>query len=209
MIKNVVFDMGGVLIDLYPERMYAACTALMLEGASFGYSTQDMLGNGGDSPLHAYECGQLTTEQFLDSMLQYCRPGVTRQQAADSTFAIMGDIPARRLDAIRTLRKKGYHTYLLSNIQDMHWTFIRDTYLGDTTQLFDATILSHEVGATKPDAPIYEALLRTGINPSESLYFDDVEVNVEGGLRHGLQAVLAVGDEWLPIVDQLPDLTQQ
>lgn len=221
MIRNVVFDMGGVLIDLHIDRMIEAFRKIADPDKMREMSVLDLLGNGGTSSLHDYECGLISTDEWIADMLSQCRPGTTVQQVLDASFAILGDIPEERLEAIRVLRDKGYHTYLLSNIQDAHWEYISSRWLGGISiptadggltpndyVLFDELILSQRVGHTKPDAEIYEALLsKTGIDPSESLYFDDVLPNVEGGLRVGLQAVEAKGNEWLPIVNALPELT--
>lgn len=205
MITTVIFDMGGVLIDL---DLHALVEAFMKIAAPSmkAMSAQDMLGNGGDSPLNAYEKGLISTEEYLDATLRDCREGVTREEVANATFAILKTIPQPRLDAIRKLREKGYTVYLLSNIQDLHWTRINEM-MGGWEQYFDKVFLSHEMHMVKPDDRIYEAVAEaTALVPADTLYIDDVEANVEGGRRAGWQAIQATGDEWLPIIRQLPQL---
>ena len=58
--------------------------------------------------------------------------------------------------------------------------------------------LSNEMGLAKPGLEIYEEMIRrTGMNPKESVYFDDLEQNVEAGKRAGLNAELVNRDEWM------------
>lgn len=211
--------MGGVLIDLSIDRMMAAFTKIADLERMPKYSALDLLGNGGHSALHEYECGHLSTDEWIEATLATCLPNTTHQQVIDASFAILGDIPAERLLAIRSLRKKGYRVFLLSNIQDLHWDYISTRYLGgidvagngfNDHTLFDDVVLSQRVGYTKPDSEIYEALLsRTGICPEESLYIDDVMANVEAGRRFGLCAAQATGNEWLDMVLSLPSLIEE
>lgn len=213
MIRNVVFDMGGVLIDLAVDRMIAAYGKLVDTAAISQLEKVDLLGNGSGSSLHDYECGLISTEEWVEDTLRSCRPGTTRQQVIDASFTILGEISEQRLDAIRRLRAKGYRTYLLSNIQDLHWDYISSRWLGgiDTPdrgvndhQLFDGLYLSQRIHHTKPDPEIYEAMIQdSGLVPEETLYFDDVKANIEGGLRFGLQAIQSTTDSWIQIVDKL------
>lgn len=205
MIKTVIFDMGGVLIDLDLKAVYMAFAAIANERMK-EMSPADMLGNGGESSLHDYELGNITTEEYLDSMLPFCKKGTTRDDVRRATFAILKTIPQQRLDAIKELREKGYRVYLLSNIQDMHWEYINEM-MGGWEQYFERVFLSQELHLTKPDDRIYQVVAEaTGLVPGETLYIDDVEANVEGGLRAGWQAIQATGDEWLQVVKALPRL---
>lgn len=205
MIKTVIFDMGGVLIDLDLKAVYMAFAAIANERMK-EMSPADMLGNGGESSLHDYELGNITTEEYIDSMLPFCKEGTTRDDVRRATFAILKTIPQQRLDAIKELREKGYRVYLLSNIQDMHWEYINEM-MGGWEQYFERVFLSQELHLTKPDDRIYQVVAEaTGLVPGETLYIDDVEANVEGGLRAGWQAIQATGDEWLQVVNALPRL---
>lgn len=207
MIKNVIFDMGGVLIDLDVRAMINEFATLVASPASTASIKEaDMLGNGGDSPLHEYELGNISTDEFLDSILYSCKPGTSREDVRRATFAILRDLPKHRLNAITSLRAKGYRVYLLSNIQDMHWEYINEL-MGGWELFFDAIFLSQRMHLTKPDPKIYSTLQEaTGILPEETLYIDDVAANVAGGAAAGWHAVQATGDEWLPIVAALPKL---
>lgn len=223
MIRNVVFDMGGVLIDLDVNACVKAFMCLSpnpmdtLERMKAG----DMLGNGGKTSLHDFELGNISTEEYLSGVLKECKTGTTLQMVSDATMTILKDIPTSRKQAILDLRAKGYHVYLLSNINDLHWPVCQakmEAPLPDANgkncsysinEFFHDLFLSHELHLCKPDSRIYDTLIaRTGIIPAETMYIDDVEENVQGGLKAGLQAVMATGDEWIPLVKALPTIVR-
>jgi putative hydrolase of the HAD superfamily len=85
--------------------------------------------------------------------------------------------------------------YLLSNTNDIHWRFIRERY-PHVLKAFDRLLVSHELGLEKPDAAIYEGVIRdSGYAPEEHLFIDDIAENVEGARAVGMDAVLHTDSE--------------
>jgi len=225
MIKNIVYDCGGVIIDIDPRKCLRAFAELAdKQKAEQTYysqrtlSPEDLAGDGGKSSLHDFQLGNISVEAFLDSVLPMCNPGTTRQQVIDATLSMILGLPDQRRRAILDARKKGYKVYLLSNMNDLHWPVCVDlferpleyegkTIMPKVEDYFDELFLSQRMHLCKPDPRIYEELQKaTGIVPEETLYIDDLQPNVDGGVAAGWKGVCDLGDGWIPMIEALPQL---
>ena len=87
--------------------------------------------------------------------------------------------------------------YLLSNTNDIHWSFIRERY-PHVLRPFDRLLVSHELGMEKPDPAIYEWVIRDSGHPTEAhLFIDDLPENVEGARSVGMDGILHTDSESL------------
>lgn len=206
-IKNVIFDLGGVLIDLNIRRSVEAFNALLDKDAittSSLPSAKDLLGGGESKLVKQYQRGEISTDQFVEQILTVCRPGTTREQVVDAWFAMLIGLPQHRLQRLIDLKKAGYRVYILSNINDLHveWTLRLFNQVG-MPQL-DGVFFSNEIHLDKPDQACYQYVIEhTGIRPDETLYIDDLTANIEAGRAAGLVTLQAEGDAWLSTVDEL------
>lgn len=204
MITDIIFDLGGVLLDLNMESIGEACKRLGINPELFfvkadeNNSSTVCQGISASKAITAYQVGQMTSEEFLRLVLSHCDEGITREDVIEAWNACIGQIPLYRLDMIKELRRKGYHTHLLSNTNDLHWEEIKRLYFseeGYTCQdLFDHVFVSHEVHLAKPNKEIYHLAVQEIGQPAEKcLFIDDALVNVEAAQREGLQGA------WLDI----------
>lgn len=135
------------------------------------------------------------TQDVIADMLDVLGKNISYEELEPLIISLAGKLPKSRLELITRLRKT-HRVLLLSNINDILWECaVRDMkkfgYTPD--DLFDTTFLSFEMGIAKPDAKIYETMINEAkIDPSTTLYLEDREENVKGGLKAGLQAV------WVP-----------
>lgn len=208
-IQNYFFDLGGVLMDLDVERTLRAIVALMpqdLKTDEVGcFSANDLFGVGENRLMADYQDGTIGTDVFVAALLPRCRPGVSREQVLEAWDAMLLGVPVRRLEALRQLRRQGKKIFLLSNNNEEHlrWTRVHFNQIGlrmgeDVCEAF----FSNEMGVSKPNPRIFEeAIRRSGVNPDETLYIDDMQVNVDAGARCGLQPLCAKGDEWVEFVN--------
>ena len=201
---DIIFDLGGVLLDLNMQGIGQACQRLGINPELFFVKTDTAgtstvcQGISASEAITDYQVGKMTSEDFLSLVLGYCGKDITRKDIVEAWNACIGPMPKERLDMIKELRSKGYHTHLLSNTNDLHWEEIKRLYFSEDgyncADLFDHVFVSHEVQLAKPDAAIYRYAVQTiGRPASECFFIDDTRVNVEGARREGLQGA------WLDI----------
>ena len=130
-----IFDLGGVLIDLHVNRCMQAFEALMGETNMRAVLGMDRHGEGVKAVSIAtrqlmadFERGLISTDTFIEQVLLYCHPGTTPGQVTDAWMSMLGDLPAERLAYIDRLRAAGHSVYLLSNGNDLHFSYINRTY---------------------------------------------------------------------------------
>lgn len=209
MIKNYFFDLGGVLMDLDVNRTLQALVALMPGTASSigSFSANDLFGVGENRLMAEYQDGTIGTDAFVAALQPMCRPDVTREQLLAAWDAMLLGVPVRRLEALRQLRKQGKKVFLLSNNNEEHLRWTREHFNQIGLRMGEdvcEAYFSNEMGASKPSPRIFqEAIRRSGVNPAETLYVDDMQVNVDAGVQYGLQALCAKGDEWIECVNAL------
>jgi len=182
MIRACVFDMGRVLVDFCHERMLRQMAVVCRcdPAALREYLMESGL-------LLRYECGEFTEAQmhgFFEEFLGYRIPRDELDRAASDIFT---DKP-EMLPLLQQLRQHGLKLVLLSNTSRNHFEFIRPRF--PFVELFDAYVLSYEVGVLKPDPAIYQAAVATaGCLPEECFFTDDIAENINGAQACGLQAV--------------------
>lgn len=198
MIRNLVFDYGGVVVNVHAAMVRRAFMDLRVPRWKqlLYYHRIKRLKND-------YIDGVRPTEEVLDEIHRLCGRSVTRDQLTKVLGLLAGDLPPERLRRIIELERK-YQVYVLSNINAPLWqTCVQQLeILGlDVSDCFDGTFLSFEMGVAKPDEEIYRQMIaQTGMDPAETLYFDDRKDNIATGLRLGFQAHLVQSNhlEWCP-----------
>lgn len=196
-----IFDLGGVLVNINMKEIirmqrWMLSFRTLLRGKKFIQREIKSL-------YKEYEFGHLSTEEFLTRYKKHCHRWISRDTIRMHWTRILLDFPEQRKAALRKLKADGNTIYLLSNTCELHWQHCLDTYFAgeDIHNYFDRLFLSYEIGMRKPDQHIYEYVIETtNCNPQETIYFDDLPSNIEGGLKAGLQAKLAIGDQWLDMI---------
>ena len=201
---DIIFDLGGVLLDLNMEGIGQACQRLGINPELFFVKTDEKntstvcQGISASKAITAYQVGEITSEEFLALVLSHCAEYITKEDVMEAWDACIGAMPKERLDMIKELRRKGYHTHLLSNTNDLHWEEIKRRYLSEEgytcNDLFDNVFVSHEMHLAKPSPEIYhQAISQIGRPAAQCLFIDDTLLNVEAARREGLQGA------WLDI----------
>lgn len=195
MIKNIIFDWGGVLIHLDKAR----CTEAFRQ---LGVEVSDELTNpyGQRADLMDFEKGLMTVDGFHDTVRRIYAPELTNEQIDHAWNALLLDIPSYKLDMLLEL-KQHYRLFLLSNTNAVHWEEGRKRfdYRGYRTEdYFDQIFLSHEIHELKPSAEAFLKVARlAGINPEETLFVDDLEVSCKAAEALGFRTYCpAANTDW-------------
>lgn len=187
-IKTLVFDYGGVIVNLDMKQVRQAMVRLGVSPLAQLWHARRIR-----RLMREYIDGLVPTEQIISEVLSLCKQGTTTQQLEDELALLCGDLPITRLEALMQLRKH-YKVYMLSNINDPLWQKSRQQIKAmgyEPEDCFDGFFLSYEMGYAKPSTAIYRQMIeQTGLDPSTTLYFDDREDNYKAGRDLGFQAVL-------------------
>ena len=200
MTKNLLFDLGGVLIDLDVQRSLNAMHALTDGQHAVTQVTADGLLGGHDSELiNLYQTGDITTDHFIGTILKSCKEGTTRAQVEEAWFAMLLGIKDSKRELLNRLKEKGYGIYILSNINELHVEWVLEHC--PELQKADGLFFSNEMHLSKPDPRCYSRVLeQTGIRADETLYIDDLRPNIEAGIRAGFRCMHVTDDTWIVTV---------
>jgi glucose-1-phosphatase len=194
-IEAIVFDLGGVIIDLDFQRSVDQFAAL--SGQSPTSIRQGVFESG---LLHRYEKGQLTDWEFLSAIEKTLDLRVNHAAIQNAFLALLLTIPPARINLIRNLSKK-YRLFILSNTSAIHYQEVnailkRDTGHEHLDQLFEKVFLSFELGMLKPHAEIYSAVLaHTQLQAARTLFLDDNPDNLLGAQSVGLRTALVTTEQ--------------
>ena len=189
-IKNIIFDLGGVIINLDNQRTEDAFTSLGVK------DIRNYFGHGYASAFFKeYEIGMLTDKEFIEAIRNLINLDIPDQAIIDSWNALLLDFPPERIQLLKQLRKR-YRTFLFSNTNALHLAALQQTFsktFGPGTSLedhFEKTYYSHVMGMRKPDRASFEYILKENkLDPAETMFVDDAIVNVEGAEQAGLRGL--------------------
>lgn len=203
MIRNLLFDLGGVIMDIERQNCVDAFERLGLKNADSYFGLYAQTGIFMD-----IEDGTATEEQFHAALRGLLPEGTTDAQIDGAFMKFLTGIPVERLRALQRLRAEGYRIYLVSNTNPIMWKgMIRSEFAKDgfsREDYFDGMVTSFEARCVKPSPEIFHLVeSRFGIRPEETLFFDDSETNVKAAEKLGFKgAVVRPGTEF---TDYLPE----
>ena len=185
-IRNIIFDLGGVLLNINPKMTIEAFGKLGME---------QLVGDKGLSYDHKIfyqmEQGKITSEEFRNGVRQLLPKEVSDHDIDTAWTAMLLDFPAIRVQLVKNLRKD-FKIYLFSNTNAIHvekfHSIFRNQHGFEVSALFEKDFYSNEIGHRKPSPESYQEIIRlSGINPAESLFIDDSLQNVESAIAAGLK----------------------
>lgn len=183
-IKNLLFDLGGVVVTIDRNRCVKAYNEAGMPDAD------EMLGVYKQSGIFLQlEEGRVTPQQFREEMRKHFTCEVSDETIDNCFKQFLIGIPLPRLRALEQL-KEHYRIYILSNTNAiMFETTIRDFFKGDGHELeyyADDYVVSYEELCCKPDEKIFRRCVeKFGIKPEETLFFDDGQVNCDAAAKLG------------------------
>ena len=191
MIRNLIFDLGGVLVSLDRKR----CLDNFSNDLGFDDFGEYLNAYAQKGFFAKFENGDINSAQFRDIVREHCRKEGVTDEMIDSTLdTFLTEVSPYKVKLLLDLKEK-YNLLLLSNVNPIAWKKCCELFLQaqgvDIEDVFDKLYLSFELNASKPGALIYEKVLEdSGIVPQETLFIDDSAANIEAGRVAGLNVLL-------------------
>lgn len=200
-IKNVIFDFGGIIVDLNKQATIDAFKDLGFDATPYiGRYVQ----GGFFSEL---ENGNISVEEFCKQVREEMRLDCSDNAIKRAWSSMLIEIPTRRLQFIRSLATR-YDVYLLSNTNEIHWDYACKELLASSdikmSEPFKKIYLSHELHLSKPDLRIFNYVLDdAGLEAGETLFVDDSKDNCDAASEVGIKTFHSVkSEDWMRIFDK-------
>lgn len=197
MIRNIVFDLGGVIMTICQEeaiKRFKSIGFKNVEDYLNPYTQTDIFGD--------IEEGKISAEQFRAKLSELIGKEVTYEECKFAWLGYRQDVPLRNLDILRKLKVQGYKLILLSNTNPfmMSWG-LSGEFDGNGNSLesyFDSLYLSYKLGVMKPNKKIFQYIIdNEKIQPGESLFIDDGERNINAARLLGFKTLCPInGEDW-------------
>ena len=187
-IKNIIFDLGNVIINIDTERTAAEMRKLGFKDFEKTYSLLSQT-----NLFDSLEKGLITPEKFHNEINSQLINKVSSEKIDKAWGAMLLDFPKERIELLQKLNKK-YRLFLLSNTNEIHFHQYNNDLINQfgfgLNSLFEKAYYSFELGMRKPDTEIFEyALNDSNLNPFETLFIDDLDKNIETASRLGLNTI--------------------
>ncbi len=186
-IKNIIFDLGGVIINIDYHKTIKAFEKLGIKNAETLYSQHKQ-----NDLFDLLETGKISPSEFYDRLREITGTNATNQQLEKAWNAMLLDFPEGITDTLKKAKAK-YKTFLLSNTNEIHYRnytkHLKKQFGTDNLgELFDKQYLSHRIGLRKPHKEAFELILKeNNLNPAETLFIDDSIQHIEGAGKVGLK----------------------
>ncbi len=185
--KNIIFDLGGVLLDLDFKRTIDAFEKLGLQNFENMFSQFKA-----DELFEKLETGRLTEAEFYAAVKKRTTKEITEAEIDHAWNALILDF---RIESLALLEKLAadYKLFLLSNTNSIHLKFFKNLFTEQTGKplldaYFNKAWYSNEVGLRKPGAEIFEfAMKEAGLTAAETLFVDDTLINIETAQKLGFK----------------------
>lgn len=191
-IRNIVFDFGGVLLDIDYRRTYRSMSKILNFDFQPDHLTEKMI-----EILNDFEKGVATKETFLWNIQRLTTKAVPHgKDIINAWNAMLIGWDESKFDLLLSLRKN-YKVFLLSNTNEVHLDWVyhdlkKNHNIEDfDARFFDKTYYSHLVGMRKPDREIYQFVEKdAGILPEHTIFIDDIQKNIDGAKSVGWNTYL-------------------
>ncbi len=194
-IKNVIFDLGGVLLNIDYNKTISAFENLGIPNFKNNYSPLKM-----SSLFQDIETGKITEEDFYNGIKNITQIALTNEEIKIAWNAMLLNFRPASLPFLEKLSQQ-YQLYLLSNTNSIHLTafnkiFVRDTGKPSLDAYFSKAYYSHLIGFRKPNSSIYDFVLNdASIKCSETIFIDDLKINTDGAAALGINTHLLLPEE--------------
>jgi len=194
-IKNIIFDLGGVLLNIDYNKSFEAFKELGVE------NIEQMYGQHHANELFKkLETGKIEEEEFYQAIRKYIPGNVSDEQIEHAWNAMILDFRTNSLVELERLASS-YNLFLLSNTNSIHLknvgkVFAREVAKPSLDVYFSKSWYSNLIGLRKPDKEIYQFVLEdANLDPSETFFIDDTKENIETAVNTGIRSHLLLPGE--------------
>jgi len=182
-IKNIIFDLGNVLVDVnYEGFRNKLCTGI----------SEDVYDNfflNGNYRLLGYESGMITSDEFVSKCIGELKLEMSRDEFIGSFNNMFTEITPMKELLLKLADERRHNLFLLSNTSPLHFDFVKKEF--SYVNRLHKFGLSYELKSLKPEAEIYEkAINHFGVKPEESLFIDDLPENCSGAESFGIRTIV-------------------
>ena len=206
MIKNLLFDLGGVIMNIRRENAVKALEKIGMKDAN------DFLGEYSQKgPFLQLEEGVITPDEFRTEIRKFIDNEVSDADIDAAFCEFLIGIPRHRLEELRELKKR-YNIFMLSNTNPIMWNSrIAEEFRQEGLEMkdyFDEIVTSFEAKSIKPDSKIFEvAIAKCNINPQETIFLDDSQKNLDTASKLGFGTILvAPSSEFYALINSRDNL---
>ncbi len=186
--KNIIFDLGNVIINVDYKLTFNKLQELDTE-SNIELGLQKLRRTG---IFEEYEVAAISSQEFRNRLKSVLRSDVSDNQIDEAWNAMLCDYPPHRIELLKFL-KHHYRLFLLSNTNEIHYyafnQILEQNYgFSNLDLLFEKTYYSFTSKLRKPDFAIYQQVIdENKLNPSETLFIDDLAVNTIAAQQLGIQ----------------------
>ncbi|WP_159635698.1 HAD family hydrolase [Sphingobacterium composti Ten et al. 2007 non Yoo et al. 2007] len=200
-IENIILDYGNVIFMIDFEKSQHAFTQLGISNVAeiFAHSGQIEL-------FDDFDKGNISAAEFRDGIRHLTKNNTLTDGEIDMAWnALLIGVPEGKHELLLKLKNK-YRTFLLSNNNEIHYAYcmkhIQDKYgIEDNSFFFDFAYYSHMMGMRKPNADIFEYVLKDqNLDPKKTLFIDDSPQHLRTATALGLHTALCTTEEPLEVI---------
>jgi len=184
-IKNIIFDLGGVIMNIDFKKTEEAFRLLGLENFSNHINQFHIT-----ELFEQYEIGKISDDAFVAGISKLMDKPVEANKIIAAWNALLLDFPPERIELLKKIKSE-YRTFLLSNTNAIHYKEFRKRLFTEQgvllEDLFEKAYYSHTSNLRKPEAAIFELVLReNNLLPAETLFIDDTALNFPEAEKLGI-----------------------
>lgn len=187
-MKSIIFDLGGVLIDLDYQKTIHAFEELGIIDFKKIYSQASQ-----NNLFDDFETGKISSQFFINSLLPFLKQGTSPNKVVQAWNSMILSVPKKKIDLLLKL-KQDHKLFLLSNTNELHvpvvqreWSKVTDKPM---SYFFDHIYFSHEIHLRKPHPEIFSFVCeKEQLNPEDTLFIDDSIQHIHGAQSIGLRTI--------------------
>ena len=194
-IKNIIFDLGGVILNLNFNNTAEHFKSLGIRNFDEIYSKYKQL-----SLFDDFEVGKISPSDFIKKLKTFAPENCLESDIETAWNAMLLDLPKERIELLQKLKIK-YRLFLLSNTNEIHYNAFMQQILESFgrpvfSEIFEKEYYSHILGKRKPHKETFEFVMNEqNLLPEETLFLDDTLHHIEGAKVVGINTKLVTKEE--------------